>query len=177
MLCVSCRNAISGFGFLGSVCCQPSLVSRVQILWGYFLSKSLFWTPCPWYALSCLALWNMFVNEEVETFSVCEVHFLSDIFKICCLLQLVSNQQWQDSSCAPFMSCLVALACTKFMHRTHMCCHSKWDETNFTHLVVNWVYVQIILAVRWNFIVEKTLRENNSTAEQPKKSVLSLSLR
>lgn len=66
-----------------------------------------------------------------------------------------------------FCPVLVGFACTKFMHRTYMCCHSKWDETNFAHMVVNWDCANNSgLAVRWNFIVEKTLGEKRNPVQK-----------
>lgn len=45
-----------------------------------------------------------------------------------------------------------------------MCSHSKWDEIDFTCLVVNWRLCanKSALEVSWNFTVEKILEKNPS---------------
>lgn len=175
MLFDSCRNNISAFRFLGSNCCQqPSE-------WGYFSSKSLFWILCPWYALSCLALWNMSMKKWNPSHCVSEVHLLSDIFKICCQLQLVSNQGWQDSSCAPFMSCFSWFCMHEMDAQNRYVLSQQMGPNKFYTLSCKWrpCANNSVLAVRWNFIVDKTLRKKNPLEKNNNnnKSVLSLSLR
>lgn len=111
---------------------------------------------------------------------VSEVHLLSDIFKICCQLQVSSNQGWQDSSCAPFMSCFGWFCMHKMYAQTSYVLSQQMGWNNFytfgckLRLCAN----NSVLAVRWNFIVDKTLRKKNPTEEKPKKkSLLGLSLR
>lgn len=155
---------------------RPSALSA-DLTGVIFCLKDFSESPAPWIPdmLCHTLLYEIHLSMKKWNPSHCasEVHISSDIFKICCQLQLASNQWWQDSSVFLFCPVLVGFACTKFMHRTYMCCHSKWDETNFAHLVVNWDCANNSgLAVRWNFIVEKTLGgKKKPSAEKPQRNL------